>query len=260
LYVDFVINIIFNKNYLASHIVGLFFYYCIVNVFAVIVAGGIGSRMDNAVPKQFLPLAGKPLMYYAIQNFLDAFEHVQIIVVMHPDYFSSFNEVRKHITTPCDIQLVAGGTTRFYSVQNGINAIANAGKKDIVLVHDAARPFAKPSLLKAIVDNVNNNGTTIPVVPVAESLRRVVQGHSETVDRSTIFRIQTPQAAHYGLIQEAFAQEFRETFTDEATVLEAAGNDIYTISGSEENIKITTPQDLRYAEWLMQNTVSNPNV
>jgi 2-C-methyl-D-erythritol 4-phosphate cytidylyltransferase len=252
LHVNFVIGIISIKLVLASLIVGLFFYYCIVKVFAVIVAGGIGSRMDNAVPKQFLPLAGKPLMYYAVQNFLDAFENVQIIVVMHPDYFSNFNEVRKHITKPCDIKLVAGGATRFYSVQNGINAIENANAEDIVLVHDAARPFAKPSLLQNISIEAKKHGAAIPIMPVFESLRRVEQGQSVPVDRGVIFRVQTPQAAQYALMNNAFKQEFSEAFTDEATVLEAAGHKIFTVQGIEENIKITTPQDLQYAEWLMQ--------
>jgi 2-C-methyl-D-erythritol 4-phosphate cytidylyltransferase len=255
LHVNLVSSIISIKNYLASLIVGLFFYYCIVNVFAVIVAGGVGSRMDNALPKQFLPLAGKPLMYYAIQNFLNAFADVQIIVVMHPDYFSHFNEVQKHIATPCDIKMVVGGATRFHSVQNGIAAIENASAEDIVLVHDAARPFAKPSLVKDIVGAAKTSGVVIPVMPIAESLRRVEQGQSTPLDRSLIFRVQTPQAAQYALISKAFSQEFSEAFTDEATVLEAAGNKVFTMQGVEENIKITTPQDLQYAEWLMQKAL-----
>jgi 2-C-methyl-D-erythritol 4-phosphate cytidylyltransferase len=231
--------------------VGLFFYYCTVNVFAIIVAGGVGSRMENAVPKQFLPLAGKPLMYYAIQNFLNAFNNLQIIVVMHPDYFSSFNEVQRHITTPCDIKLVQGGATRYHSVQNGINAITDASAEDLVLVHDAARPFANVDLLKKIAEAAELHDVVIPIMPVFESLRMVAADKNIPIDRGSIFRVQTPQASSYNKISRAFNQDYTTAFTDEATVLESAGYKVHCVEGVEQNIKVTTPQDLQYAEWLL---------
>jgi 2-C-methyl-D-erythritol 4-phosphate cytidylyltransferase len=223
-------------------------------IHAVIVAGGTGSRMGNALPKQFLPLAGKPIMYYCIKHFLDAFgEDVQLTIVMHPSYTSHFNDVLLCFEKGLNANIVAGGETRFDSVKNGIMSIAGDAQ-DIVMVHDAARPFANAELLKQLHQAALAHGSALPVLPIAESMRLVKDNTSEPIVREHYRIVQTPQCFTLQTLLEAFSQPYQSTFTDEATVVQSSGGHVHLVEGIAQNIKLTTPQDLAYAEFLLQQT------
>jgi 2-C-methyl-D-erythritol 4-phosphate cytidylyltransferase len=224
-------------------------------VHAIIVAGGTGSRMLNALPKQFLPLGGKPLMYYSINNFILAFgDEVNLILVVHPDYFAHVNQVLQLFSSRISVTVVSGGTTRFASVQAGVAAIASAHPHDVVMVHDAARPFAMPDFLKSLKAETSSTHAVVPALPIAESMRTISNGGSSAVDRDKYVTVQTPQCATYEMMCRLSQQAHQDSFTDEATVLQQMGCDVRLIAGRRGNIKITNQEDLHYAEFLMKAT------
>jgi len=216
--------------------------------YAVIVAGGKGVRMGAAVPKQFLPLHGRPMLYYSIQAFLTAYPDIQLILVLPANMLSYAQIVLTSFTTAIDLTIVAGGETRYHSVQNGLKAIEGSG---IVFIHDGARPLISVPLIEACYEQALQHGSAIPVIPVAESIRRIAGEHSTPVDRDSLRVIQTPQTFQTDVIIPAFQQSWQAAFTDEATVLEAFGGSVNLIPGERANIKVTTPEDMLIAEALM---------
>jgi 2-C-methyl-D-erythritol 4-phosphate cytidylyltransferase len=223
-----------------------------MNVFAIIVAGGTGSRMNNALPKQFLPIHGKPILYYSIKAFLDAVPDVKIIIVLHPDFFSAMNGIVQLFENRPDIQIVAGGATRFESVKNGINSIMDGQPNDVVMVHDAARPIVSVQLINNILEAAKKYNTAVPVINIPESVRQLNGEVSAPIDRDSLRMVQTPQAAIYEWMTNAFKQNYLDIFTDEASVLQACNYDIQLIEGDNNNIKITTPDQLLFAEYALK--------
>lgn len=217
--------------------------------YAVIVAGGKGVRMGNALPKQFLPLAGKPVLYHTIKAFTDAFADIKLILVLPEDQLSYAQMVLQAFSTPIDITIVTGGPTRFNSVQNGLKAIA---QNSVVFVHDGVRPIVSTSLIKACYEQAVTIGSAIPAIPVADSMRLVDGNTSKPVDRQFMRSIQTPQTFQSNLLLPAFEQEYNDSFTDEATVVESLGKEVFLIEGERSNIKLTTPEDMLYAELILQ--------
>lgn len=213
--------------------------------YAVIVAGGKGLRMGNAVPKQFLPLAGKPILYYTLKAFVDAFEDINLVLVLPQDQLSYAQMVLQEFEERIDVELVTGGETRFHSVQNGLKVVAD---DSIVFVHDGVRPLVSPELIKACYQQAVDKGSAIPAIPIADSLRVVDGENSKPVDRDTMRSIQTPQTFRAELLLPAFLQGYTDNFTDEATVVEAYGSGVYLIEGEKSNIKLTTPEDMVVAE------------
>ncbi len=222
-----------------------------MNIYAVIVAGGVGSRMNNALPKQFLPINGEPMLYYAINAFIKANSNIKIIIVLHPDYLSHFNTVLNCFKERINVQVVPGGATRFESVQKGINAITDAQPNDVVLVHDGARPLISATLINNLIDVTIKLGNAIPVIAIPESVRQIENNTSKPINRDTLRMVQTPQASQFAQIKKAFTQIYNKAFTDEATVLEADGNNINLIEGEIFNIKMTTPEQMEWAEYLL---------
>lgn len=216
--------------------------------FALIVAGGVGSRMGAEVPKQFILLAGKPILFWTIQRFLDFDPETELTLVLPENQFERWHALcREHAFTP-DVQLVKGGQTRFQSVKNGLDAISDEG---IVFIHDGVRPLVSRQTLSNCFQLAVENGNALPVAPVVESLRQVVDGSSRHVDRSQFRLVQTPQTFQTSIIQSAYQQPEQAFFTDDASVCEAAGSSIHLVDGNPENIKITTPVDLLLAETLL---------
>jgi 2-C-methyl-D-erythritol 4-phosphate cytidylyltransferase len=213
--------------------------------YVVIVAGGKGVRMGNAVPKQFLPLCGKPILTWTIEAFLHAFSDAQIILVLPEGQLSYGQIVLYPLPERTDVTIVIGGETRFHSVQNGLNTITEPG---IVFVHDGARPLVSVELIKLLYTAATEHGTAIPALPAYESLRQLTPDGSEPLDRSKVRIIQTPQVFHTKVILPAFQQAYQESFTDEATVVEKNGTKVHLVPGEKTNIKITEPQDLLIAE------------
>jgi 2-C-methyl-D-erythritol 4-phosphate cytidylyltransferase len=218
--------------------------------FALIVAGGSGSRMNNSVPKQFLEIAGRPVLMYTFDAFFKFDPNLEFILVLPKDQDSIWNSLcDKH-----DFQMVHkiafGGETRFQSVKNGLDLITGDG---IVFIHDGVRPMVSVQTLQNCFQSAVEKGNALPVIPISESVRMVEGLHNRAVDRSQYFLVQTPQTFQTGLIKVAYRQAKSNLFTDDATVLESLGETIYLVEGNRENIKITYPEDLIFADALLKN-------
>lgn len=216
--------------------------------FAVIVAGGIGSRMNNVIPKQFLLLNGKPVLYYTIKTFLSAYDDLHIILVLPEEYIAAGQEIIDAFFDYKRIQIMPGGRTRFHSVQNGLSMV---NEESIVFVHDAVRCLLSESLIHRCYHAVLTYGSAIPVIACKDSVRLITDEGNEVVDRELINFVQTPQAFYSKILLPAFNIDYKEKFTDEASVVEAFGLKVYLLPGEEQNIKITNPMDLVLAENLL---------
>jgi 2-C-methyl-D-erythritol 4-phosphate cytidylyltransferase len=217
--------------------------------YAIIVAGGRGLRMGGELPKQFLPLCGKPVLMRTLELFEG--EVNRIILVLPEDHIPFWKELceRYHFTLPHTVAL--GGETRFHSVRSGLSHLPQAG---LVAVHDGVRPLASQALIRRSFEEAERSGSSLPACPVTDSLRLLQEeGKSEAVDRSRYVAVQTPQTFDLGRLQQAYEQAYSPLFTDDASVYEAASlGSITLIDGEETNIKLTTPRDLLLAELLLR--------
>jgi len=189
---------------------------------AVIVAGGSGSRMGSELPKQFLLLKGKPLLWHSIKAFTDAYEDIKIILVLPKEHLEKGKTIIKEFTA--DIMVTEGGSTRFHSVQNGLQYVA---KQSIVFVHDAVRCLVTTDLIKRCYNQTVKKGNAVPAVAATDSIRIVTGEKNKIADRDKVRIIQTPQVFKSFPLLAAFKLPYNESFTDEASVVEAAGNEIF---------------------------------
>lgn len=217
--------------------------------YAVIVAGGIGKRMNSDMPKQFLPLHDKPVLYHTIKAFLDAFADIHIVLVLPPEHIALGEEILDAFFSRDHIQITAGGETRFHSVKNGLALIDDEG---IVFVHDGVRCLVTPKLIQYCYDTAMEYGTAIPVIPAKDSVRIRTEDGNRSVDRNDVLLVQTPQTFHSKILLNAFNIEFKEKFTDEASVVEAFGIEVKLMEGEDVNIKLTRPVDMLVAEQLIK--------
>lgn len=215
---------------------------------AVIVAGGTGSRMNNSIPKQFLLLKNKPVLFYTIDTFLRSYDDLQIILVLPEEHVAAGQEIIDAYFDYNRIKITIGGRTRFHSVQNGLSLIE---EECIVFVHDAVRCLLTTDLIKRCYKAAIENGTAIPVIDSKDSVRIVTGEDNAAVDRYRIKLVQTPQTFHSKILLPAFNIDYKDKFTDEATVVEAFGLKVNLVEGEENNIKITRPLDLVLAELLV---------
>lgn len=218
-----------------------------MNKHVIIVAGGMGQRMQAALPKQLLKVAGKEIIIHTIHKFLAYDPAIHITVVIHSSLKGSMAGLLE-ANGLAFVQLATGGDTRFQSVKNGLDAISGEG---LVGIHDAARPLVSVETIARCYALAEREGNAIPVVPVSESLREVNGNTSKAADRNRYKIVQTPQCFRLSLIRKAFEQGDSPAFTDDATVLESAGGTIHLTEGNPENIKITFPSDLQLAELLL---------
>lgn len=216
--------------------------------YAVIVAGGSGQRMGAAIPKQFLLLQGKPLLWYSLQTFLQAFEDLEIILVVPADNLAEGEQLAKELNAVSRITVTVGGATRFHSVQNGLALVSSPS---IIFVHDGVRCLVSPELIQRCYAQALEKGSAIPAVAATDSIRILVEKGHTVADRKLVRIIQTPQTFRSEILLPAFQNEFEEGFTDEATVVEASGNPVFLIEGEYSNIKITRPVDLLVAEKIL---------
>jgi 2-C-methyl-D-erythritol 4-phosphate cytidylyltransferase len=221
-----------------------------MNRAAVIVAGGSGTRMGKELPKQFLLLNGKAILIHSISAFLSAYSDMHIVLVLPKEYMALAMDLVKQASLSWNIEFVEGGATRFGSVKNGLQHIKDA---DLVFVHDAVRCLVTPELIKSCSETASQQGSAIPVIPIRDSMRRVDPNDqtSVIVNRENLVVVQTPQTFKKNILLSAFDVEYSSLFTDEASVVEAAGYQVHLVPGEETNIKITFPEDLQYAEWRM---------
>lgn len=216
--------------------------------FAVIVAGGSGSRMNNPTPKQFLLLKGKPVLYYSINSFLQAYDDMQIILVLPEDHIAAGQEILDAFFDNSRIKITTGGNTRFHSVQNGLKLV---DEESIVFVHDAVRCLLSTDLVHRCYDAAMKYGSAIPVVDCKDSVRFISGDGNESLDRTSVKLVQTPQTFHSKILLPAYQIDYKEKFTDEATVVEAFGLKVKLVEGEENNFKITRPVDMALAEMLI---------
>ncbi|WP_430812527.1 MULTISPECIES: 2-C-methyl-D-erythritol 4-phosphate cytidylyltransferase [unclassified Carboxylicivirga] len=217
--------------------------------YAIIVAGGSGTRMGSSIPKQFLEIKGLPVLMHTISAFHLFDKQLQLILVLPEDQIRYWQELcQKHqFTIPHAI--TQGGATRFESVKNGLALVQTPA---LIGIHDGVRPFVSPDTLRRCYHHAKALGNAIPVLDAFESIRQIKGGKSKALDRSTIKLVQTPQVFHSDSLMPAYEQTYTPLFTDDASVVEAYGKTIHLVAGNRENIKITTPFDLVLAETFIQ--------
>ena len=213
---------------------------------ALIVAGGVGKRLNSHTPKQFLILGDKPILMHT----LNKFSHLdRIYLVLPKKYFNDWKELCEKYNFDLEHVLVEGGDNRFCSVKNGLNAINST---DIVLIHDGARPFVKKELITTLINKVSSGFGIIPVINAIDSIRLIEGDSSSAVNRDTIYHVQTPQCFIFNEIFNSYNTDYNSSFTDDASVFESKNGKIKNIIGNYNNIKITTPLDLELAQVLIK--------
>jgi 2-C-methyl-D-erythritol 4-phosphate cytidylyltransferase len=222
--------------------------FAVMKKYAVIVAGGTGSRMKANLPKQFLLLNGKPVLYYTLQTFLKSYPDLQIILVLPEEHIAAGQEIIDAFFDYDRIKITVGGRTRFHSVQNGLQLIT---EESIVFVHDGVRCLLSTELIQRCYQAAVEFGSAIPVTDSKDSVRVVNEQGNEPVDRTLVKLVQTPQTFHSKILLPAFSIDYKDKFTDEATVVEAFGLKVHLIEGEEGNIKITRPVDLIFAAGII---------
>ena len=207
-------------------------------------------RMGSVLPKQFMLLQGKPVFIHAIEAFIKAYPAISIILVLPDSYIEHAKQCLNDFEiTSGNVKIVPGGKTRFDSVKNGLALVPN---NQIVFIHDAVRCLVSVELITRCAEICIKEGSAIPVLPLKDSIREVLNdGSSRPIDRSTIRIVQTPQTFLSDNLKEAFKLNYQESFTDEATVLESAGFQVNLVEGEEDNIKITYPADIDFASWKL---------
>ena len=221
--------------------------------YAVIVAGGSGTRMNSYIPKQFLLIKNKPLLFYTIDVFLKSYDDLEIILVLPEEHISKGQEIVDAFFDTSRISICPGGRTRFHSVQNGLSLI---NEDSIIFVHDGVRCLLTKDLIKRCYSTAKKSGSAIPVITSKDSVR-IVNGEAHiAVDRNTVKLVQTPQTFHSKILLTAFKIDYKDKYTDEAMVVEAFGIKVNLIEGEENNIKITTPGDMFVAEQIIKGVSS----
>ena len=214
--------------------------------YALIVAGGRGTRIGGELPKQFIAVAGRPIVMHTIDAFLRYDPDLTIILVLPSESVETWQMLCRKYRFDTPVNVAVGGATRFESVRNGLSRISEPG---LVAVHDGARPFVSPTLIARAFDTASRTGSAVPVTEVTDSLREVLpDGRSSVVERSRFRAVQTPQVFDSDLLIGAYRQTDRSSFTDDASVVEQAGFAITLIAGDPDNLKITHPLDLKLAE------------
>lgn len=220
---------------------------------AIIVAGGSGQRMGTALPKQFLAIEGKSILLHTVDQFVAAYTDINFVIVLPADYIQEGQNLIASSGLTQYFQFVAGGETRFQSVKNGL---AQVDPQSIVFVHDAVRCLLTPTLIQRCYQQALEKGSAIPAVSSTDTIRILEGTKHHVVNREHVMMIQTPQTFKTDNLKKAFDQAYKPSFTDEANVLEASGEEVFLIEGEYENIKITRPLDLAIAEYILAKRVT----
>ena len=218
--------------------------------YIIIVAGGKGLRMGSDIPKQFLPIGGKPVLMRTLERFREYSPTLQIILVLPKAQQDYWHKLCKDYDFKVEYVLANGGETRFHSVQNGLAKIPDDAE-GVVGVHDGVRPFPSIDVIRNCYETARTAKAVIPVIPIVETVRHLQGNTSETVPRNDYRLVQTPQTFDIQLLKAANKQPYNDGFTDDASVVEAFGFNITLVDGNRENIKITTPYDMKIAEILI---------
>ncbi len=220
------------------------------NNYVIIVAGGSGARMGTTIPKQFLPLMGRPILMHTIEAFYHSKTNPQIISVLPDEYHAYWEELCVEHEFNIVHLLVKGGETRFHSVKNGLSIIED-DENTLVAVHDAVRPLIKTGIIDMSFSHAATHGNAVTAVKSRDTVRQLQAGISTHLLRDEIYLVQTPQTFRADQLKSAYRQAYSDKFTDDASVVESAGFTINLIEGSYSNIKITFPEDIALAETLL---------
>ncbi len=219
--------------------------------YVIIVAGGKGLRMENDLPKQFIPLQGRPILMHTLQSFYRWDPEATLILVLPKEHQAYWQILCEELGCSIPHMIMEGGETRFHSVKNGLALVEEPG---LVAVHDGVRPFISEKVITSCFIEAEKYGAAIPVLPIVESIREVSEdGKSHPVDRTHYVSVQTPQVFNSKILIESYMLPYIPEFTDDASVVEAMGFDIQTVPGDRENIKITSPADLLLAGAFLSN-------
>lgn len=226
--------------------------------YIIIVAGGKGLRMGSEVPKQFIPIGGKPVLMRTMEAFHIWDEQMQIVLVLPIAQQAYWRTLCQEYSFTLPYHLADGGETRFHSVKNGLDTIP-ADEESLVGVHDGVRPFVSVGVIGRCYTEAARTGAVVPVIDVVETVRHLdSDGKSTTVSRNDYKLVQTPQVFSLNLLKEAYGQPYIPTFTDDASVVEALGHEVTLVEGNRENIKITTPFDLVVAKAMIDRLMEEP--
>ena len=221
--------------------------------YIIVVAGGIGLRMGGETPKQFQLIGGKPVVMVTLERLHAIDPSVQLILVLPAEHIEEWKRLSREYSFAVPLLLAQGGSTRFHSVQNGLAQVDDI-EEALVGVHDGVRPFVSREMLDNCFREALVHGAAIPMIDLQDSLRHIVGGNgvTEVVPRDRYKLVQTPQVFRLSLLRRAYEQRFVEMFTDDASVVEALGEQVVCVEGNRENIKLTTPFDLMVAKTLME--------
>ena len=223
--------------------------------YVIIVAGGKGLRMGSDIPKQFLPIGGRPVLMRTLERFREYSDDLQIILVLPEAQQDYWQDICQKYDFQVEYQLANGGQTRFHSVQNGL-ALVPDDAEGVVGVHDGVRPFPSVEVIRNCYETARKAKAVIPVIPVVETVRHLEGEGSVTVPRGDYRLVQTPQTFDIQLLKAANRQPYNDGFTDDASVVESYGHAITLVEGNRENIKITTPYDIIVAEAIINYQLS----
>lgn len=221
---------------------------------SIIVAGGKGERMQGNIPKQFMAIANRPILMHTLDVFFSFDPTMLLVLVLPMSQINYWDELCKKYTFNIPHKVVAGGNSRFESVKNGLALIE---QPSIVAIHDGVRPFVSHQTISKCFNAAEQYQSAIPAVELVDSIRQLTDQGSISTDRSQFRLVQTPQVFDSTLIQKAYQQEFRDSFTDDASVVEALGHKVKLVEGNRENIKITTSMDLLIGEAFVGNRIIN---
>ncbi|MCF6240663.1 MAG: 2-C-methyl-D-erythritol 4-phosphate cytidylyltransferase [Bacteroidales bacterium] len=216
----------------------------------IIVAGGSGKRFKSDIPKQFLELSGKPVLMRTIEVFFRYKSSLQIILVLPKQHIEFWKDLCEKYEFNIRHKIVQGGKTRFHSVKNALNTVDRLD--NLVAIHDGVRPLVSQETINRCFFKAKESGNAIPCIPPHDSVRQISENTNHIIDRSLLRLIQTPQVFHTNILKQAYNQEYKEVFTDDASVLESLGEKIFLVEGNRENIKITNNIDLIIAEALFK--------
>ena len=220
------------------------------NEYIIIVAGGKGLRMQSNLPKQFMVIHDKPILVHTMERFRAYNPEIHIVLAMNPEYIGYWEDLTRTFGIDIPHSIIPGGAERFHSVKNGLESIDTSNA--IVGIHDAVRPLVSIETIGICYHVAREQGNAVPVIQPADTLRVVSEGGSATVDRNVYRIVQTPQCFEINVLRKAYEQEYRPSFTDDASVVESTGEHIHLVQGNRENIKITDQEDVRMATFLLK--------
>ena len=224
--------------------------------YVIIVAGGKGLRMGSDIPKQFMTIGGKPILMHTMTRFHEYDPNMGMIVVLPHDQQDTWKQLCEEYHFDIPHEVVDGGDTRFASSKNGLAAIPDDAE-GVVGIHDGVRPFVSHKVIEECYEAARDEYAAIPVIPVTDTIRYVDRHGGKNVMRSDYRVVQTPQTFDISLVKQAFNQPYQDSFTDDASVVEALGCQVVMVDGNRENIKITTPFDLAIAEAFLKSGQAN---